>query len=70
MRLLMNAELSTSYTEWKKIYDGHKCIAMTVVSLLTGASLWEAGLVALIEPSINGVWFYVLHSTWKKLYDK
>ena len=46
---------------------GHICIAMTVVSLLTGASLWEAGLVALIEPSINGVWFYVLHSTWKKL---
>jgi uncharacterized membrane protein len=43
---------------------------MTVVSLLTGASLWEAGLVALIEPSINGVWFYILHSTWKKLYDK
>ena len=49
---------------------GHICIAMTVVSLLTGASLWEAGLVALIEPSINGVWFYVLHSTWKKLSDK
>ena len=49
---------------------GHICIAMTVVSLLTGASLWEAGLVALIEPSINGVWFYVLHSTWKKLYGK
>ena len=49
---------------------GHICIAMAVVTLLTGASLWEAGLVALIEPSINGVWFYVLHSTWKKLYDK
>lgn len=49
---------------------GHICIAMTVVTLLTGASLWEAGLVALIEPSINGVWFYVLHSTWKKLNDK
>ena len=49
---------------------GHICIAMTVVTLLTGASLWEAGLVALIEPSINGVWFYVLHSTWKKLYGK
>ena len=49
---------------------GHICIAMTVVSLLTGASLWAAGLVALIEPSINGVWFYVLHSTWKKLYVK
>tara|TARA_Y100001937_G_C6981026_1_gene267688 strand:- start:121 stop:354 length:234 start_codon:yes stop_codon:yes gene_type:complete len=47
---------------------GHIVIAMTVVSLLTGASLWEAGLVALIEPSINGVWFYILHSTWKKYY--
>ena len=41
------------------------CIAMSVVSMLTGASLFEAGLVALIEPSINGVWFYVLHKTWK-----
>ena len=45
---------------------GHICIAMTVVSVLTGSSLWEAGLVALIEPSINGVWFYVLHKTWKR----
>ncbi len=46
---------------------GHICIAMTVVTLLTGASLWEAGAVALVEPSINGVWFYILHTGWKKL---
>jgi len=45
---------------------GHICIAMTVVSLLTGASIWEAGLVALVEPTINGFWFYILHSLWKK----
>ena len=45
---------------------GHIVIAMTVVSILTGASLFEAGLVALVEPSINGVWFYVLHKTYKK----
>ena len=45
---------------------GHIIIAMTVVSLMTGANLWEAGAVALIEPSINGIWFYVLHSLWKK----
>ena len=45
---------------------GHIVIAMTVVSLMTGASLWEAGAVALIEPSINGLWFYILHSLWKK----
>ena len=45
---------------------GHIVIAMTVVSVLTGASLWGAGAVALIEPSINGVWFYVLHKIWRK----
>ncbi len=45
---------------------GHIVIAMTVVTVMTGASLWEAGAVALIEPSINGVWFYLLHSTWKR----
>jgi uncharacterized membrane protein len=45
---------------------GHIIIAMTVVSLMTGASLWEAGTVALIEPTINGFWFYILHSIWKK----
>tara|TARA_X000000950_G_C13776166_1_gene603088 strand:- start:154 stop:390 length:237 start_codon:yes stop_codon:yes gene_type:complete len=45
---------------------GHIVIAMAVVSIMTGASLWEAGAVALIEPSINGIWFYILHSSWKK----
>ena len=44
---------------------GHIVIAMSVVSIMTGASLWEAGAVALIEPAINGVWFYVLHRIWK-----
>ena len=48
---------------------GHIFIAMTVVSTMTGASIWEAGAVALIEPAINGVWFYVLHTTWTKLND-
>ena len=48
---------------------GHIVIAMTVVSVMTGASLWEAGAVALIEPTINGIWFYFLHTTWKKMTD-
>jgi uncharacterized membrane protein len=39
---------------------------MVVVSLVTGASIWEAGAVALIEPAVNSVWFYVLHKLWKK----
>jgi uncharacterized membrane protein len=49
---------------------GHVVIAMTVVSVMTGASLWEAGSVALVEPAINGVWFYVLHTAYKKFTDK
>ena len=49
---------------------GHIIIAMTVVTMMTGASLWEAGAVALVEPSVNGIWFYVLHSIWKKKFLK
>ena len=39
---------------------------MAVVSIVTGASIWEAGAVALIEPAVNSVWFYALHKLWKK----
>ena len=59
--------LGTSSLTLALIYTmGHIVIAMTVVSMMTGASIWEAGLVALVEPSINGVWFYVLHRLWRK----
>ena len=44
---------------------GHICIAMIVVSTVTGASFWESGIVALVEPAINGVWFYTLHKIYK-----
>ena len=47
-------------------FIGHIIIAMTVVSIMTGASLWEAGAVAIVEPAINSVWFYVLHKLWSK----
>ena len=59
--------IKTSSVALAIIYTlGHVCIAMIVVSTMTGASIWEAGAVALVEPSINGLWFYVLHSAWKK----
>ena len=48
---------------------GHVIIAMTVVSVMTGASLWEAGAVALVEPAINGCWFYILHKIFRRLND-
>jgi len=46
---------------------GHILIAMNVVYWLTGASLFQAGLVALIEPTINGLWFFILHKTWMNI---
>ena len=49
---------------------GHIIIAMTVVSVLTGASLWEAGLVALVEPTINGFWYYILDKIWSSKFKK
>ena len=39
---------------------GRIIIAMNVVYWLTGASLFESGLVALVEPTINDMWFYAL----------
>ena len=44
---------------------GHVCIAMAVVKFMTGADFFEAGAVALLEPAINGVWFYILHKAWR-----
>ena len=62
--------LSSSSLALALIYTfGHVIIAMTVVSTMTGASLWAAGAVALVEPAINGVWFYILHKLWTKYND-
>jgi uncharacterized membrane protein len=46
---------------------GHIVIAMTCNFLITGASLELAAVDAIVEPMINGVWFYVLHNSWIKL---
>ena len=45
---------------------GHIIIAMSVVSVVTGASLFEAGVVALVEPTINGFWYYLLDKIWSR----
>ena len=51
-------------------FAGHILIAMIVVSMITGASIWEAGAVALVEPAINSIWFYILHKLWQKFFGK
>ena len=45
---------------------GHMLIAIACVMIITGASIELATIDAIVEPIINGVWFYVLHETWKK----
>ena len=49
---------------------GHVFIAMGTTYVITGSTLELAALNALVEPCINGVWFYCLHSIWRKLQKK
>lgn len=44
---------------------GHIIIAMVCNNLITGAPLELAAVDAIVEPMINGVWFYILHKGWK-----
>ena len=39
---------------------GHILIAMFLVKSLTGSNWIEAGTVALVEPAVNGIWYYIL----------
>jgi uncharacterized membrane protein len=43
---------------------GHVIIASLVAYFITGATLELAALDAIIEPIINGFWFYILHKFW------
>jgi uncharacterized membrane protein len=45
---------------------GHIVIAMTCNRLITGADWKLAGIDAIVEPLINGIWYYVLDKTWSK----
>jgi len=43
---------------------GHIIIAMTCNRIITGADWRLAGVDALVEPMINGVWYYALDKMW------
>lgn len=49
---------------------GHIVISMSVVYWLTGASLFEAGLVAIVEPLINGFWYFLLDKVFASFAEK
>jgi len=43
---------------------GHIFIAMICTYLITGATLELAATNAIVEPCVNGVWFYILHRSY------
>ena len=45
---------------------GHICVATLCAALIFNAPLNLAAIDAFVEPIINGFWFYVLHSYWKR----
>tara|TARA_B100000941_G_scaffold179275_1_gene128507 strand:- start:197 stop:433 length:237 start_codon:yes stop_codon:yes gene_type:complete len=49
---------------------GHFVIAVSCVTLITGASIELATLDALVEPFINAIWFYSLHRIYSNLKSK
>ena len=55
-----NIYLALTYT------IGHIIIAMACAQIITGASLKLATIDAIIEPCINGIWFYILFTIYKK----
>ena len=62
LRSLISTSLGRAF-----IYTlGHILIAMTCNRLITGADWKLAGVDAIVEPLINGVWYYVLDKSWSK----
>ena len=45
---------------------GHIIVAAIVAYLITGTTIELAALDAIVEPIINGIWFYILHKAYKK----
>ena len=44
---------------------GHIVIAMVCNYFITGTSLNNAAMDAIIEPIVNGFWFYILHKAYQ-----
>ena len=64
---IFNVIASTSIGRAGVYTIGHILISMTTVKILTDASWFEAGVVALVEPILNGIWYYILDKSWTRL---
>ena len=43
---------------------------MACIRFITGASMDLAAIDAIVEPMINGIWFYFLHKFYKHVNQK
>ncbi|MEL0214488.1 MAG: hypothetical protein VW948_01750 [Burkholderiaceae bacterium] len=49
---------------------GHIVIAMICAIIIMDTTITLSFVDAIVEPIINGIWYYVLDKTWsRKLYD-
>lgn len=49
---------------------GHITIAMLCIVFITGADIRLATIDAIVEPLINGVWYFLLEYIWSFQYSK
>lgn len=49
---------------------GHITIAMLCIVFITGADIRLATIDAIVEPLINGVWYFLLDYIWTFQYNK
>lgn len=65
---IINQFIAGSSATLAVIYTlGHIVIAMVCIRVITGASMDLAAMNAIVEPMINGVWFYVLHKSFNRV---
>jgi uncharacterized membrane protein len=65
---IINQFIAGSSATLAVIYTlGHIVIAMVCIRLITGASMDLAAMNAIVEPMINGVWFYILHKSFNRV---
>ena len=48
---------------------GHMCIAITCLMIITDVNFKQALTDAIVEPLLNGVWYFILDRLWIKYFS-
>ena len=49
---------------------GHMCIAITCLMIIADVNFKQALTDAIVEPLLNGVWYFILDRLWIKYFSK